>query len=78
MTDRHSGYIVTLKDSIREDEAAQIMTALRQIRGVCDVRVIPDGANIAGIGLAIRTEAKWRDAVFNLAMNGPAIEGGKS
>lgn len=44
MTDRHSGYVITLDHDIREDDAERIITALRQIRGVVDVRpVVADG-----------------------------------
>lgn len=37
MTDRHSGYIVTLDRDIREDDAEAIVRALRMIKGVLSV-----------------------------------------
>jgi hypothetical protein len=40
MTERHAGYIVTLADDIREDDAEHILTALRMISGVVSVKVV--------------------------------------
>jgi hypothetical protein len=40
MTDRHAGYAVTLEANIREDDAQDTIAALKQIRGVLDVRPI--------------------------------------
>lgn len=40
MTDRHSGYIVTLADDIREDDAAAVLTALSMTKGVLSVKPI--------------------------------------
>ena len=40
MTDRHAGYIVTLEDDVREDDAESILTALRMVRGVINVQPI--------------------------------------
>lgn len=40
MTDRHSGYVVTLSDDIREDEAQGIINALTLIKGVVSVQPI--------------------------------------
>jgi cell division septation protein DedD len=37
MTDRHSGYIVTLDADIREDDAEAIITALRMVKHVASV-----------------------------------------
>lgn len=34
MTDRFKGFLVTLDDEIREDDAEAILTALRMIKGV--------------------------------------------
>lgn len=38
MTDRLKGFVVTLKDDIREDDAEEILTALSMVKGVIDVR----------------------------------------
>lgn len=40
MTDRHKGYIVTLEDDIREDDAETIIAALRMIKGVLSVEAL--------------------------------------
>lgn len=40
MTDRHAGYVVTLESNIREDDAQDTIAALKQIRGVLDVRPV--------------------------------------
>lgn len=45
MTDRHVGYIVTLDESLREDDDAAL-EALRMIRGVASVRPLIDNADI--------------------------------
>lgn len=46
MTDRHSGYIVTLKHDIREDDAEQIRNALRMVKGVLSVRPLLGGGTV--------------------------------
>lgn len=51
MTDRHAGYLVTLTENIREDDAQQTIAALRQIKGVQVVAPVP-----ANLELAIATE----------------------
>lgn len=44
MTERYSGYVITMAHDIREDDAEQVINALRLIRGVVDVRpVVADG-----------------------------------
>ncbi|MFI8792590.1 hypothetical protein [Streptomyces sp. NPDC055105] len=40
MTDRHAGYVVTLTDDIREDDAEAIINALRLIKGVASVQPV--------------------------------------
>lgn len=45
MTTRHAGYVVTLAEDIREDEAEDILTALRMISGVVSVK--PVGSDLA-------------------------------
>lgn len=40
MTDRHAGYVVTLAADIREDQAEEILTALRMVKGVLAVEPV--------------------------------------
>lgn len=40
MTDRHQGYIVTLTDDFREDDAEAIINAIRMVKGVASVTPI--------------------------------------
>lgn len=40
MTDRISGYIVTLKDDIRDDDAEQITNAIKMVKNVLTVEPI--------------------------------------
>jgi len=37
MSDRHKGYVVTLKDSIKDDDSKHIMNAIRMVKGVIAV-----------------------------------------
>jgi hypothetical protein len=37
MTDRHAGYLVTLTEDTREDDAERIITALSMVKGVLSV-----------------------------------------
>lgn len=73
MTDRHSGYIVVLAEDIREDDAEGILNALRMVKGVISVTPV-----IADYGQAVareRRDDKWRDALLDLARNGPGEDG---
>jgi len=70
MTDRHTAYIVTLEEPMREDDAEATLNALRQIRGVLDVR--PVIAGMEQMSGAIRMQAAWRKALYDLAGNGPS------
>jgi len=40
VTDRHAGYVVTLAKDVREDDAEEILTALRMVKGVLSVEPI--------------------------------------
>ena len=46
MTDREAGYIVTLEKSIREDDAEDIKTAIRMIKGVISVEPVVEDINL--------------------------------
>jgi len=37
MTERHSGYLVTLNHDVREDDAKEIITALKMVKCVATV-----------------------------------------
>ncbi len=68
MTDRHAGYIVTLAHDLREDDAEAILTALRMVKGVIDVRpVVAD--HILHIA-AMRVDQEWREKLYKLAREG--------
>jgi hypothetical protein len=72
VTDRHAGYLVTLASDVREDDAEDVMNALRMVRGVVAVTPVPidPGAAIAGQ----RRDLAWRNALIALLDAGP--EGG--
>lgn len=40
MTDRYAGFTVVLQEDIREDDAEFLLTALRMLKGVLEVRPI--------------------------------------
>lgn len=73
MTDRHAGYLVTLEKDIREDDAEDTLTALRQVRGVISVRPI-----VSGYELAIAQERERLDIVKKLSVVMQAILKGKT
>lgn len=47
MTDRHNGYIVTLEQALREDDAEATIAAMRQIKGVLSVQPVVADLNFA-------------------------------
>ena len=65
MTDRHSGYVVTLASDIREDDAEAIITALGQIRGV--ISVTPVVADVQTAVASQRAKIKWSQKLYELA-----------
>jgi hypothetical protein len=65
MTDRHSGYVVTLAQDVREDEAELVITALTMIKGVVDVRPII-GGNMHEIVAQSRSDIEWRNKIASL------------
>lgn len=40
MTDRYKGFIVTLSDDLRDDDAAATIAAIKQIKGVIAVKPV--------------------------------------
>ncbi|WP_226782941.1 hypothetical protein [Oceaniglobus trochenteri] len=68
MTDRHTAYIVTLEAPIRDDDAQPTIDAIRQIKGVLDVR--PVIAGMEQMSGAVRMDHEWRNALIQLVQNG--------
>lgn len=64
MTDRHAGYVVTLADDIREDDAEATINAIRQIKGVIGVQpVVSDPAMLLA---EMRANVKWRERIYTM------------
>lgn len=69
MTDRYSGFIVVLKQNLREDDAEQTLNALRQIRGVATVEPVvsePSSDFVARTQERIRITNALYDALSKL------------
>ncbi|MGS2645878.1 hypothetical protein [Streptosporangium sp. G12] len=65
MTDRHAGYIVTLAEDVREDDAEAILSALRMVKGVISVE--PVVASPVDMQIASqRAHQKWRGKILDL------------
>ena len=58
MTTRHSGYILVLSDDIRADEVTDVITALKQIRGVIGVEPVISSADIQIAEM--RADTRWK------------------
>lgn len=56
MTDRHAGYIVVLDEVIREDDAENIINAIKMIKGVIEVEPVIDNSDIQMAKLHARNE----------------------
>jgi hypothetical protein len=69
MTDRHAGYIVTLREDVRADDAQAIMTALRMVSGV--VSVEPVEADYGQVIARNRRDGQWVTALLALVHEGP-------
>jgi hypothetical protein len=65
MTARHAGYLVTLADDVRDDDAEAIITALRMVRGVIAVEPI-EGMSAEIMIARQRADAEWRDRLVAL------------
>jgi hypothetical protein len=65
MTDRHSGYIVTLKEDVREDDATDIMIALLMVRGV--LSVTPHIGSVSDIIVRERVRRELLDKLLAIA-----------
>jgi hypothetical protein len=60
MTERHAGYIVTLAEDIREDDAEHILTALRMISGVVSVKPVTANLDVAVARERVHAEVRAR------------------
>ena len=67
MTDRHAGYIVTLAQDIREDDAKAVITALRMVKGVMSVE--PVVADIQYHMAEQRINREWTDRLYAMINN---------
>lgn len=66
MTTRHAGYLITLADDIREDDAEEsILIALRMIKGVISIQPI-EGGTMQEMIAKSRIDAEWRVKIIKL------------
>ena len=71
MTDRHSGYVVSLDHDIREDDAEAVLNALKMIKGVLSVSPVMSEMGVQMISESRRDEA-WRTSLYRLISTGPS------
>lgn len=66
MTDRHAGYVVTLEQPIRDDNADPTINAIKQIKGVLSVEPIINDGDLDMKEMVARSRARsWLfDQVF--------------
>ena len=64
MTDRHKGYIVTLRDDTREDDAEASVTSRGMVKGVLSGNPIQQDAG--GLVSDVRAWHKMTDGMFEL------------
>jgi hypothetical protein len=62
MTDRHAGYLVTLDHDIREDDAGEIIAALRMIKFVAAVEPVTTDLVQERI-VQLRRDIAWQEAL---------------
>jgi hypothetical protein len=62
MTDRHTGYLVTLETDIREDDAQRIIEALLMVRGVLGVESVTSDPLVQAIAYQ-RRDTAWINAL---------------
>ncbi len=68
MTDRHNGYIVTLRSTMRSDDAEETITALKMVKGVIDVE--PVVADPVSYIAATRERIRLREKILEFLRNG--------
>lgn len=64
MTDRHKGYVVTLENDIREDDAAEIVKLIGMVKGVIAVQPIVN--DISTMIAEERAREEIRNQLFDL------------
>lgn len=76
MTERHSGYVVVLRNDIREDDAERVIDAIQMIKGVLTVKPVTSDEPgwVPETILTTRRDTQWRGALHNLAIAGPPGE----
>jgi hypothetical protein len=60
MTDRHAGYIVTLSNDIREDDAEAVITALKMVKGVVGVEPVLADSSVHVAEMRIGSEVRQK------------------
>lgn len=70
MTDLHSGFVVTLAQDLRADDAEAVLLAISMIKGVQSIDPIPAQAPEAFI-VEQRLNRRWRTVLEDLAQRGP-------
>ncbi len=60
MTDRHTGYVIALDKDFREDDAQEIITALKMVKGVIGVEPIIGGSAIVTTEMAVQNRVKQK------------------
>jgi hypothetical protein len=74
MTDRISGYVITLTDYIVEPgDRARVLSAIRMIKGVRDLKPVTAEMNAEWAEGVVRDhrDTQWRDALYRLCDRGP-------
>jgi hypothetical protein len=70
MTARHAGYLITLDEDVREDDAEEgVLNAIRMIKGVTAVE--PVEASIDQQLSRARRDRDWYFALSDLIQHGP-------
>jgi hypothetical protein len=67
VTTRHSGYLVTLDEKLREDDAREVIRALEMIKGVADVRPVEAGTVLSEQNAIILRDSQWRRRLAGVA-----------
>lgn len=74
VTDRYEGFIVALDKDIREDDAEQVINAIKMVRGVLAVEPLVAGV-AEGFVVRARADNEWRSALVELVQRGPGSHG---
>jgi hypothetical protein len=65
MTDRHTGYVVTLAKPLRDDDDADTINALRMVRGVISVEPIVHDL-LVEMTVEARVDNEWRARIIKM------------